>query len=173
MTAPDSPSRDTASFATAGRLRRALLVLAAIGTVTTAVELAFLRHWTNLLELIPWASLALLAAAIVALAFGPTRRRVQVARGAAVVTGIVAVVGVAIHVWKNYEAAPLDFRYSATWETTAEPIRWILAFTDTVGPAPSLAPTALAFVCTCLLLATLGHPALEDADGAGPANTPA
>jgi hypothetical protein len=166
MTPSVSPSRDPGSPATAERLRLALLLLAAIGTVTTAVELAFLRHWTNLLELIPWASLALLGVAIVALAFGPTRRRVQGARAAAVVTGIVAVLGVAIHVWKNYEAAPLDLRYSATWETTAEPIRWILAFTDTVGPAPSLAPTALAFVCTCLFLATLGHPSLETADGA-------
>ena len=63
-------------------------------------------------------------------------------------------------------------RFDRRVGTTAEPIRWILAFTDTVGPAPSLAPTALAFVCTCLLLATLGHPAMETADGPGAAKTP-
>ena len=45
----------------------------------------------------------------------------------------------------------------------AEPVRWLLALTDTLGPAPSLAPTALAFICVCLFLATLGHPALERA----------
>jgi hypothetical protein len=79
----------------------------------------------------------------------------------AVVTGVVAAVGVGVHVWQNYEAAPLDYRFTASWPTTAEPIRWILAATDTVGPAPSLAPAALAFVCICLFLATLGHPALQ------------
>ena len=151
------------SAATAGRLRRGLLAVAAIGTLTPAVELAFLRHWTNLLELIPWASLILVASAIAPLAIRATRGRVRWARSVALVTGLVALAGVAVHVWQNYEAAPLDFRYTASWPTTAEPVRWLLALTDTVGPAPSLAPTALAFICVCLFLATLGHPALERA----------
>jgi hypothetical protein len=142
-------------------LRRGLLGLAAVGTLTTAVELAFLRHWDNLLELIPWIALVLIALAIAALALRPSRGRVLAARWAAVVTGAIALVGVAVHVWSNYEAAPLDARYTDTWPTTAEPVRWLLAVTDTVGPAPSLAPTALAFVCLCILLATFKHPALE------------
>jgi len=167
MTARDPGSPAPGPDATARRLRRALLVVAAIGTATTGVELAFLRHWTTPLELIPWASIALLVAAIVPLALGATRRRVGWARIVAVVTGITAAIGVGVHVWQNYEAAPLDYHFTDTWPATAEPIRWILAATDTVGPVPSLAPSALAFVCVCLLLATLGHPALERGDSIG------
>jgi len=149
------PERDDR---TSSLLRRGLLVLAAVGTVTTAIELAFLRHWDTVLELIPWAALGLLAVAIVGL-LRPGRRQVALARWSALVTGVIAFVGVGVHVWSNYESAPLDFRYTQTWATTPEPLRWLLAFTDTVGPAPSLAPTALGFVCVCLLLATIRHPA--------------
>jgi hypothetical protein len=51
--------------------------------------------------------------------------------------------------------------YTATWPTTPEPIRWLLAATDTVGPTPTLAPASLAFVALALLFATLRHPALD------------
>jgi hypothetical protein len=146
----------------ARRLRQGLLAIAAVGTVTTAIELAFLRHWTNILELIPWLSLALLACAIVPLLAGPTRARLRRARWIAIVNGAIAGLGVLVHVWQNYEAAPLDYRYTASWPTTPEPVRWLLAFTDTVGPTPSLAPAALAFVSVCLLLATVVHPLLDD-----------
>jgi hypothetical protein len=149
----------------AAHLRRGLVWLAALGTVTTALELAFLRHWDNVLELTPWAALALLATAIVPLIRRATARRLRWARAVAIATGVVAAVGVAVHVWRNYESAPLDYRYTASWPTTPEPVRWLLAFTDTVGPSPSLAPSALAFVCVCLLLATVRHPLLARADG--------
>jgi hypothetical protein len=56
---------------------------------------------------------------------------------------------------------PLDFHYTASWPTTPEPIRWLLAATDTVGPSPTLAPMALAFIALALLFATLRHPALD------------
>ena len=150
----------------ASRLRRGLIAVAALGTLTTTVELAFLRHWDNALELIPWISLAIVATGIVPLLLGATARRVRWARVVAIVTGAVALAGVVVHVWSNYESAPLDYRYTASWPTTPEPVRWLLAFTDTVGPAPSLAPSALAFICVCLALATIGHPALAARDRA-------
>jgi hypothetical protein len=153
-----SPAPDAA----AGRLRRGLLAVAALGTLTTTVELAFLRHWTNALELIPWVSLALVASGLVPVWLRATRGRLLWARIVGVVTALVATIGVGVHVWQNYDAAPLDFRYTASWPTTPEPVRWLLAFTDTVGPTPSLAPLALAFISCCLILATLGHPALAD-----------
>ncbi len=89
------------------------------------------------------------------------------ARALAIVVVVASAVGVFIHVRANYETAPLDFRYTDSWPTTSEPVRWFLAATDTVGASPSLAPTAMAFVALVLLLATVGHPALEAAAADG------
>ena len=77
----------------------------------------------------------------------------------------------AIHVNANYEAGPLDFRYTTTWPQMSDLERWFLAATDTVGPSPTLAPMASAFMSIALLLATLGHPALA-ATGRGVVSRP-
>lgn len=141
-------------------MRRGLLALASAGTIGVALELLLLRHWTEARELIAWVAVAVLAVAVL-LVRRPTRRAIRVARGLAVAVLATSVVGVLVHVWANYEAAPLDARYTASWPTTPEPVRWLLAATDTVGPSPSLAPLALAFVALVLLLALIRHPALE------------
>ena len=91
----------------------------------------------------------------------PRARTVQMVRALAVVGLVIGILGVAVHAWANYEAAPLDAVVSQTWTTTSEPIRWLMALTDSVGPAPTLAPAALAFVALALLAATVRHPALE------------
>ena len=148
---------------TADVLRRSLIGLAALGGVGTTIELLLLRHWTNLLELIPFISLAILAVAVALLVRRPGRRSVMAARTLAGVVAASGIVGVLVHIRQNYESAPLDFRYTATWPTTPEPIRWLLAATDTVGPSPTLAPAALAFVALALVFATLRHPALDEA----------
>ncbi len=142
------------------RFRRWLIALAAIGTIGTALELALLRHWDDGLQVIPFVALGALGLAIVLVARRPTARSIRVAR---ILTGAVLVtsaIGVFVHVRANYETAPLDFRYTDSWPTTSEPVRWLLAATDTVGPSPSLAPLAMAFVALVLLLATMDHPAL-------------
>ena len=145
---------DNAAF-----LRRSLLWLAALGTLGTALELVLLRHWDNPLELIPFAALGALIVAIVVMARRPAARSIAIARALALTVLIVSAVGVFIHIRSNYEAAPLDFRYTASWPTTPEPIRWLLAATDTVGPSPTLAPAAIAFLALALLIVTLRHPA--------------
>ena len=145
---------DNAAF-----LRRSLLGLAALGTLGTALELVLLRHWDNALELIPFAALGVLGVAIVMMARRPGARSVAIARALALSVLIVSAAGVFIHIRSNYEAAPLDFRYTASWPTTPEPIRWLLAATDTVGPSPTLAPAAIAFLALALLIVTLRHPA--------------
>ena len=145
---------DNAAF-----LRRSLLGLAALGTLGTALELVLLRHWDNPLELIPFAALGALIVAIVVMARRPGARSIAIARALALTVLIVSAVGVFIHIRSNYEAAPLDFRYTASWPTTPEPIRWLLAATDTVGPSPTLAPAAIAFLALALLIVTLRHPA--------------
>jgi MFS superfamily sulfate permease-like transporter len=120
-----------------------------------------LRHWKDGLQLIPLVALGALAIAVVLVIRRPSRRSIRVASGLAVAVVITSAIGVFIHVRANYEAAPLDFRYTDSWPTTAEPVRWLLAATDTVGPSPSLAPTAMAFVALILLLAMVRHPALD------------
>jgi hypothetical protein len=144
---------DNAAF-----LRRSLLWLAALGTLGTALELVLLRHWDNPLELIPFVALGVLGVAIVMMARRPEARSVAIARALALSVLIVSAVGVFVHIRSNYEAAPLDFRYTLSWPTTPEPIRWLLAATDTVGPSPTLAPAAIAFLALALLIVTLRHP---------------
>jgi hypothetical protein len=142
-------------------IRRGLLALAAGGTIGVALELLLLRHWTEARELIAWVAVAVLGVAVSLAIRRPTRRTILVARGLGVVVLVTSAIGVFVHVWVNYEAAPLDARYTTSWPTTSEPVRWLLAATDTVGPSPSLAPLALAFVALVLLLALVQHPALE------------
>ena len=64
------------------------------------------------------------------------------------------------HIHANFEAGPLDQRYTYTWETFSESDRWRAAITKAVGPSPPLAPGALALGGLCLLFATVRHPAL-------------
>lgn len=156
---PSAEGRSTADL-----LRRSLIGLAAIAATGTALELVLLRHWDNALEWIPFIALVVLGLAVAVLAVCPGRRAVRIVRILAASVAIVGAIGVFIHVRSNYEAAPLDFRYTDTWPTTAEPIRWLLAATDTVGPSPTLAPAAITFAAIALLAATLRHPALI-ADG--------
>ncbi len=152
---------DVTSNAEASLLHRCLIALSALAAGGTAFELVLLRHWDNGLELIPLVSLAALGAAIAILVTGRGRRgAVRTARVIAAVVATSGAIGVLIHVRSTYEAAPLDFRYSDSWPTTAEPVRWLLAATDTVAPSPTLAPAALTFAALALLAATLRHPAL-------------
>ena len=65
------------------------------------------------------------------------------------------------HVLANYDAAPLDFRYTDVWDKLPAYEQWWLAFSETVGPAPPMAPGVLAQAAFALGLATLAHPALR------------
>jgi hypothetical protein len=168
-TTPLGPPADAGARQSDGAvLRRSLIALSGLSAVGTGLELLLLRHWDNGLELIPFASIGVLGIAIAILLGASRRRGVWAARVIATAVAVSGAVGVFIHVRSNYEAAPLDFRYTDSWATTAEPIRWLLAATDTVGPSPTLAPAALTFAALALLAATLRHPAL-----AGIVRTPA
>lgn len=140
------------------RLRRGVLALAALGIVGTTVELVFLRHWTTPTRLIVWPAMLALAAALGLLVVRATPRRVTAARAIAGVVLLVAGLGIALHVHGNLEAGPLDRHYAATWDTLSSVEQWWLASTGGVGPAPVLAPGALAEISLMLLLATVAHP---------------
>jgi hypothetical protein len=96
-----------------------------------------------------------LAAGFVALVRRPTE---GVIRGVRILAGIgliISVAGVGFHVVENLTAGPLDGVYAATWGTLPPLEQWWTAITGGVGPAPTLAPGALAEIALTLLLATL------------------
>jgi hypothetical protein len=137
-------------------LRRCFLGLAAAGVAGTAIELALSRHWTSAVQLIPWYTLAVLTVALVLAARSPGPRTVRAVRLLAVLVMLAAAFGIYEHVLANYNAGPLDFRYTQRWASMSATSRWWAAMSEAVGPSPTLAPAVLAQAAACLLFATLG-----------------
>ncbi|HEX3623003.1 MAG TPA: hypothetical protein VHT97_11870 [Acidimicrobiales bacterium] len=144
----------------AALLRRCFAGLAAVGVAATAVELALIRHWTSTEQLIPWAALGALVLGLALLVARPSRGRLRAIRALTLAVVLTAAFGIFEHVHANYEAAPLDFRYTNRWATMSTSSKWWAAASQSVGPSPTLAPGVLAQSALCLLFATLGHPAL-------------
>jgi len=130
--------------------------------VGTAVELALSRHWNSPVQFVPWAALAVMAVALALLVARPSRRALVGVRVLAVAVMLTAGFGIFEHALANYDAAPLDFRYTERWATMSAPAKWWAAASEAVGPSPTLAPGVLAQSSLCLLFATLGHPALAE-----------
>jgi hypothetical protein len=147
-----------------GRLRAGLLALAAAGIVGTAAELAFLRHWGSLEQVVPWIALGLMAAAVASIAVRPSRSSLRAARGLSVLTLAAGAYGVVDHILENLHAGPLDATYGARWSAMGTASQWWHAATGGVGPAPTLAPAVLFQIALCLLLATMAHPASDRHD---------
>lgn len=139
-------------------LRRGLLGLATAGIAGTAVELAFIRHWDSLIQLIPWAVLALLAAGVASVVLRPSPGRLRAVRTVAMVAAVAGLYGVYDHVNENHRAGPLDADYGSKWDSMSTISQWWVAATGGVGPSPTLAPAALTEIGLCLALATVGHP---------------
>lgn len=130
----------------AAPLRRGLRLLAWVGVVGTALELALLRHWDGTVQLLPWAALAALVVALTLF-----RHRPPAARAIAILVALIAVVGIVEHVAANQSA---DARYAARWATMSAASRWWAAASGGVGPSPALAPAVLAQSAACLFLST-------------------
>ena len=79
-------------------LRRGLLGLAALTIVGIAVELYVESHWTDPVQLIAWAALALGVAALALLLGRPSARRVRIAQVLAAIVVVSSVIGVWQHV---------------------------------------------------------------------------
>jgi len=141
-------------------LRGALVGLATVAMLGVGAELAMERHWDSTIQLIPWVALAVLAAATIALVARPAAWVVLTVRLGCAAAAVSGAFGVYEHVRENFRAGPLDFRYTTRWPTMSTASRWWAAATKAVGPAPTLAPGALALVALCLCLATIRHPAL-------------
>ncbi len=142
-------------------LRRGFILLAVLGVVGTAVELAMERHWKTAVQLIPWYTLGVIAVGGVLLVARPRRATVWTVRVLMLLVFASAAFGVYEHVCANYDAGSLDFRYSARWATMSTAAKWWVAANNGVGPSPPLAPAVLAQAALCLGLATMHHPALS------------
>lgn len=140
-------------------LRRGLLTVAGLTIVGIALDLVMEEHWTKPSQLIAWAALVALAVAIGLLAGAAGAWRVRAARLIAAVVIASAALGVWEHVEGNHDSGPLDARYADTWDGLGPSAQWWLAIRKGVGPAPPLAPGALAIGGLIVLLASVGLPA--------------
>jgi hypothetical protein len=138
-----------------------MLWLCGLGIVGLAAELALGRHWQSWIQGIAWLAMALLAWAWWLLHRQRTLRGAdgaQARRRAARLALLVAaggLLGIVMHVWGNYDAAPLDAVYGKIWDATPMWKQWWLAFSMRVGPAPALASGALILLAGMVwLLAT-------------------
>jgi hypothetical protein len=139
----------------ANLLRRGLLWLAGLTNLGIAAELAIERHWTQPSQLVAWLAVAATLVAVWLVARPGTPGRLRLARVLSVVVVLSAVTGIAAHVYANFDAGPLDFRYGDQWDSLSLLEQCWLAVSKTVGPSPPLAPAALAEAAACVLLATV------------------
>ena len=135
-------------------VRRGLLGLTALTVLATAFELATVKHWHGLEQIIPWAALVLLAVATVLTLLPGGRGRVT-ARAMALLVLVASIYGVLDHIAVNYNSGPLDQRFADTWDSMPLIERSWYAVTKTVGPSPTLAPGVLGLGGTLMLLVSL------------------
>jgi hypothetical protein len=159
------------ALGTAELLRKFLLWLAAASAAGTAVELAILRHWRGLDQLVPWAMLAIAAVTIALVMRRPTPGVLKAARVVGTVVALSALVGVYEHVSANYHDGARSRATAAAWATMSEPARWLAALDGSAGQAPPVAPGVLAQVGVLLVFATVGHPVRERVSGTGQSAT--
>jgi len=125
-------------------LRRGVLALAWLGLIGTTTELVFLRHWSSVTQLIVWPFVGSLFVGASVATLRPSPRPLVIVRWLAIVVMLASVVGVGLHVIENLDAGPLDRDCAAVWASMSAFEQWWAAITGGVGPAPVLAPGALA-----------------------------
>ena len=142
------------------RVRRALVALAGLVVVGTAIELAALRHWKSFDQVIPWIVLGACGLGITALLVRPTRFLVLAAKRTSLLTLAASALGIFEHVKGNYESGPLDRVYGEKWDSMSAVSRFWHAVDGSVGPSPLLAPGALGLIGLLVFLSTVDHPLL-------------
>ncbi len=133
--------------------RTALLALGWLGLGGTTAQLVLDRHWSSFWQLPPWLALIATGFALRLAASSEDRPR-RLARGLAGLVIVVAALGVYMHVEGNYQAGPLDQRFTARWESMSFTSRLWTAATQGVGPSPVLASGALVMTALVVVLGT-------------------
>lgn len=134
--------------------RQGLLALGWLGLVGSTAQLVLDRHWSSFWQLPPWLALILTGFALRLTTRGAHGPR-GLARGLAVAVLGVSALGVYMHIEGNYQAGPLDERFTRTWDSMPRSQRLWTAATQGVGPSPVLASGALAMTALVVLLATV------------------
>jgi hypothetical protein len=139
-------------------MRSGLVGLTVVAIVGIAFELASQRHWNGVVQLIPWAALAMLAVAVALLAVSDRPVLTTVVRLLAAGVVVVSLFGIVEHVLVNYDAGAVDPSFGDGWASLPATTRWWYAASATVGQSPPLAPGMLGQAALLLLLATVGRP---------------
>ena len=133
-----------------------MALLVVISILSVAAALAYERHWGDVWQLVPWATLVLSGLALAALVLRTSRATVRIARIVAVIVLVCALLGTWRHFDHNYYTAVLDQDYSDRWEEMSVVERvWTVA-NGSVGHVPVPAAGALVPVGLTLWMTTLG-----------------
>ena len=138
---------------TLGRIRQFLLLIAAGVFVMTVTELLFLSHWSETIQLLPF---ALSGAGLVTLAlayFRPGPRTIHLLRWSMIVIGLCSLIGIYEHMANNL-GFQMEIQPNATFQE--------MALATVEGANPVLAPGILALGAAIGWTAAYQHPALEE-----------
>lgn len=134
-------------------LRAGVVLLAVVGILGAAAELATARHWALPIQFVPWVALAVLVVALLLLAVSRRPGIVRIVRVLGVLVLLASMFGVYTHVAANLAAGALS---RPDWAQLAATEQWWLAASRTVGSTPPLAAGVLGYAAALVLLATIG-----------------
>ncbi len=137
---------------TLARLRQFLLVISAIVFVMTVTELFFLNHWSETIQLLPFALSGLGLITLCLAYFRPSNVTITTLRWAMIVIAICSLIGVYEHMVNN-----LGFQMEIQPNSTT----WDLVIATLEGANPVLAPGILLLGALIGLAAAYRHSALE------------
>lgn len=134
------------------RLRQLLLVIAAGVFVMTAMELVFVEHWNETIQLLPFALCGLGLVSLAFAYFRPSHSSLRLLRGCMVLIGLCSLIGF-------YEHMSINYRF---WlEVYPDAAAWDLAKATVGGENPVLAPGILLLGAAIGLAAAYQHPLLD------------
>jgi hypothetical protein len=149
-------TQSVASQDPGGALRRGFLLMAGLGILGTAIELATIHHWDSTEQLIPWFMLGIAALMLIAVVARPATTVVKGVRILSVAGLAATAFGIWEHIDSNIEAGPLDRVWGPKWDGLSSLSRFWHAANGDVGPSPLLAPASLGVVFLSLMFATIG-----------------
>ena len=134
------------------RIRRFLLLLAALILVGTVFELWLTEHTEELAQWIPFILSGIGFVAILAVLINPQRRTILALRVAMLMLGAGGLVGIGLHLINNYE-------FEQEIRPTLQGLDLIVEALK--GANPLIAPGILVFAALVALIATYYHPLLQ------------
>lgn len=135
------------------RIRQFLLVISASVFIMTVIELFFLSHWTETIQLLPFALSGWGLITLSIAYFRPSPRTIKVLRLSMIVIGLCSLIGIYEHMINNF-GFQLEIQPNATF--------WELITATLEGANPVLAPGILALGAAIGWTAAYRHDALEN-----------